>query len=452
MSFTKDFIWGAASASYQIEGAAYEGGRALSVWDTFSHTDGKIKNNDNGDIACNHYHLYKEDVQLMKELGIKAYRFSISWSRILPNGTGKVNEEGLKFYSDLVDELLKAGITPYITLFHWDLPQAIYYQGGWRNRDIADWFAQYTKVVVDALSDRVSHWITLNEPMCHILLGHHIGNHAPGEQNSVRESFRLLHNMNLAHGKAVETIRKHSKSPATIGIAPNPHPGVPVTNKKEDIEAARLFSLGGNNRGIFSNGWWLDPVLLGKYPEDGVKAMGKDFPSEMIQDGDMELMSPKLDFLGLNLYYGTLIRHDDTHGFATCPREIGYPQNALKWHVLPEILYYMPKFLYEKYKLPIIITENGLTLPDWVSLDGKVHDPNRIDYMHRYLKELKKASKEGVDIRGYFAWSILDNFEWAEGYNERFGLIYVDYQTQKRIPKDSYYWYNKLIASNGKDL
>lgn len=452
MSFPKDFIWGAAAASYQIEGAAFEDGRGLSVWDTFSHTEGKTKNGDTGDVACDHYHRFREDVALMKELGLKAYRFSISWPRILPEGTGKINEAGLKFYSDLVDELLKADIEPFVTLFHWDLPQALYNRGGWRNREIADWFAEYTRVVVDALSDRVRYWMTLNEPLCHILLGHYVGNHAPGEKNSTRETFRLMHNMNLAHGKAVQVIRSFSKKPSIIGFVPNPSTGIPLTDKKEDLEAARAYTLSGFARDIFSNGWWLDPILIGQYPEDGIKAMGKDFPSDMIKEGDMELMSQKLDFLGLNLYFGTRVRHDESLGFVACPDETGYAQNALKWRVSPEILYYMPKFLYEKYKLPIIIAENGLTLPDWESLDGKVHDPNRIDFMHRYLRELKKAYAEGVDIRGYFAWSILDNFEWSEGYNERFGLIYVDYETQKRIPKDSYYWYRDVIRNNGENL
>jgi beta-glucosidase len=452
MSFPKDFIWGAASASYQIEGAVNEDGRSPSVWDTFSHTHGKTKNGDNGDIACDHYHRYREDIALMKELGLKSYRFSISWSRILPQGSGNVNESGLKFYSDLVDELLKAEIEPCITLFHWDLPQALYDKGGWRNREIADWFSEYTRVVVEALSDRVSYWMTLNEPLCHILLGHYTGTHAPGEKMPIREVFKLLHNMNLAHGSAVKTIRKYAKKKSIVGFVPNPSTGIPASDKPEDLDAARAFTLSGTSRGIFSNGWWLDPILLGEYPEDGIKAMGKDFPAAMIKDGDMELISQKLDFLGLNHYTGTIVEHDDIHGFKVHPPRNGYDQNALKWHVVPQTLYYSPKFLYEKYKLPIIIAENGLTLSDWVSLDGKVHDPNRVDYMHRYLKELKRASEEGVDIRGYFAWSILDNFEWAEGYNERFGLIYVDYNTLHRIPKDSYYWYNKTILHNGDNL
>lgn len=452
MSFPKYFFWGAASAAYQIEGAAHDDGKGPSVWDTFSHTEGKVKNKDTGDIACDHYHRFHEDVALMKEMGLKSYRFSISWPRILPEGSGKVNGAGLRFYSDLVDELLKAGIEPFITLFHWDLPQAIYDRGGWSNREIAEWFSEYTKAVVEALSDRVSYWMTFNEPLCHILLGHYTGNHAPGDRVETSEVFKLMHNMNLAHGMAVKTIRKYAKKKSLVGFAPNPMTGVPASDRQGDLDAARAYTLSGVSRGIFSNGWWLNPILLGEYPQDGIDMMGKDFPADMIQEGDMELISQPLDFLGLNLYTGTIVAYDEVSGFKECPPKNGFAQNALKWHVLPQTLYYAPKFLYEKYGLPIIITENGITLSDWVSLDGRVHDPNRIDYMHRYLKELKRALEEGVDIKGYFAWSIIDNFEWAEGYNERFGLIYVDYNSLQRIPKDSYYWYAEIIAHNGDNI
>lgn len=451
MNFPNGFYWGAASASYQIEGAPYDDGKGPSVWDTFTHTEGKIKNGDTGDIACDHYHRFREDVALMKELGLKAYRFSVSWPRILPDGTGKINEAGIRFYSDLVDELLKAGIEPFVTLFHWDLPKALHDRGGWRNREIADWFAEYTRVVVDALSDRVRYWMTLNEPLCHILLGHYLGVHAPGEKVPAREAFRLLHHMNLAHGKAVQVIRSHAKTPSIIGFASNPIAGVPLTDSPEDIEAAKKYILNGTGD-IFSNCWWLNPILLGEYPKDGIEAMAKDFPYDMIKEGDMEIIGQKLDFLGVNMYYGSFVSHDESGNFTILPKKAGYPITALKWLVTPKVMYYMPKFLYEKYRLPIIVTENGISLPDWVSLDGKVHDPNRIDFMHRYIKEMMKACEEGVDIRGYFVWSILDNFEWAEGYDERFGLIYVDFDTQQRIPKDSYYWYRDVIASNGKNL
>ena len=454
MNFPKNFIWGAATASYQIEGAAREAGKGLSIWDTFSHSEGKVKNGDHGDIACDHYHRYKEDIKLMKELGLQAYRFSISWPRILPEGKGKINPDGLAFYSRLVDELLAAGIEPYVTLFHWDLPQALYDLGGWLNRDITDWFAEYTRIVVEAFSDRVTYWMTTNEPPCHVILGHMDGSHAPGDRVPLREAFTMMHHLHLAHGKAVRTIRSYAKKKPMISYVPNPAPGVPFTDSKEDLEATRAFTFSGTARGMWSNTWWLDPPLLGKYPQDGLEYYRSDFPMEVIRDGDMELINQPLDYLGINLYQGSVIRKDASAklGFSEVVRKPGFDKTALKWLVHPEIMYYVPKFLYERYQLPILIAENGLSMADWVSLDGKVHDPGRIDFMHRYLKELLKASSEGIDIRGFFYWSLMDNFEWAEGYNERFGLIHVDYVTQQRTLKDSAYWYKDVIRTNGQIL
>lgn len=456
MSFSKDFVWGAAAASYQIEGAAFEEGKGKSVWDTFTRLDetgfSPIKNGDNGDVACDHYHRFKEDVSLMKEIGLKAYRLSLSWPRILPEGTGTINEKGLQFYSDLIDELLSAGIEPYVTLFHWDLPQAIYDRGGWLNRDIADWFGDYVKIVVERLSDRVSNWMTINEPQCHILLGHHSGQHAPGDQVSDREAFIMMHHIHLAHGKAVRIIRENSKKSCKVSYAPCARVGCPASDSEKDREVARDYTFSATLPDLWSNTWWFDPVLLGRYPEDGLDTYKEVFPFDMIKEGDMELINQPLDFLGLNLYQGVTIAHDLIKGATVIPNKLGYDKTAMKWVVSPEILYYMAKYCYERYHLPIIITENGLSLPDWVSLDGKVHDPNRIDYLHRYLKELKKASEEGTDILGYFTWSVMDNFEWAEGYNERFGLIYVDFQTLKRTLKDSAHWYHEVILRNGENI
>ncbi len=454
MNFPKNFIWGASTASYQIEGAAREAGKGLSVWDTFSHTEGKVMNGDHGDIACDHYHRMKEDVALMKAMGLQAYRFSISWPRILPEGKGKVNPEGLAFYSQLVDELLAAGIEPYVTLYHWDMPQALYEQGGWLNRDISDWFADYTRLVVDALSDRVTYWMTINEPQCHLILGHYDGYHAPGAKVSPGEIFTMMHHLFLAHGKAVKVIRSHAKKTPIVSYVPCPGPAVPNSASAEDLEAARAYFFHASARGLWSNSWWLEPVLNGTYPQDGLEYYKDVFPADIIQDGDMELISQPLDFLGINLYQGNVIRKEDSSdtGFEVVPRKPGFDKTALKWLVHPEIMYYTPKFLYERYHLPIIIAENGLSMPDWVSLDGQVHDPGRIDFMHRYLKELSKASQEGADIRAFFYWSLMDNFEWSEGYNERFGLIHVDYTTQKRTLKDSAYWYTEVIKNNGSNL
>ncbi|MGB8455973.1 MAG: GH1 family beta-glucosidase [Anaerocolumna sp.] len=465
MAFQKDFAWGAASAAYQIEGGAFEDGKGASIWDTYSHDvkeltredrrkgiKNAINNKDNGDTACNHYHTYKEDVRLMKKMGLKAYRFSISWARVLPDGTGKINEKGLRFYSDLVDELLENGIEPYITLFHWDLPQALYDRGGWLNRESPDWFAEYAKVVVDRLSDRVSYWMTLNEPQCHIVIGHIWGTAAPGYKATNTEGFYMMHHILMAHGKAVQTIRKYSRLPARIGYAPCGAAAYPASDSKEDIEAARQYVFSCRQPSHFDAGWWFDTVLSGKYPEDGIAAFAGDFPKEMIREGDMETMCQPLDFLGINVYQGPEIRYDEKEGFAVVPNKVGYDKTAFKWAVTPKVLYYVPKFLYERYKLPVIITENGLSNADWVSLDQEVHDPQRIDFMHRYLKELKRAAEDGIDIQGYFAWSVMDNMEWNNGYDERFGLIHVDFGTLRRTLKDSAYWYAKVIEMNGENL
>lgn len=458
MSFGENFIWGAASAAYQIEGAASEDGRGPSIWDVYCHDKRmdshrgrtNILNQDSGDIACDHYHLYKEDVKLMKELGIKAYRFSISWSRIFPEGVGKVNKKGLQFYSSLVDELLAAGIEPYITLFHWDLPQGIQNLGGWQNPQIIEWFKEYIKVVVEALSDRVCNWITLNEPQCHIIIGHLLGECAPKIKLSYSQIFKCMHHMFLAHGTAVKTIREFTKIPCKIGYAPCASAVYPTSDHEQDIAAARNAAFTIKDKNLWNTSWWIDPIILGKYPVEGIAQFKDDFPMEMIQPGDMELIAQPLDFLGINLYSGEEIAFDKINNFTVVEKKAGFDQTAFKWAVTPRILQYMPQYLYERYHLPILITENGLSSMDWISVDGKIHDMQRIDFMYRYLKELENAVMKGIPILGYMAWSIMDNFEWSDGYGERFGLIYVDYDTQKRSPKDSYYWYKSIINQNGQ--
>lgn len=450
MSFKKDFVWGAATAAYQIEGAAFEDGKGLSVWDTCCQRTGFVKDGDNGNIACDHYHRYKEDVQLMKKMGLKAYRMSISWPRILPDGIGKINEKGLDFYDRLVDELLENGITPYITLFHWDFPQELYKKGGWLNPDSSDWFAEYTKVVVERLSDRVKHWITLNEIQCFIELGHGTGTHAPGLKLDMSDVLLAGHNALLAHGKAIQTIRKYSKGDCEIGYAPVGGASFPDTQSKEDIEAARRATFDFDGPNIWNSSWWMDPVCIGSYPEEGLKAFGKWLPK--IGADDMKTIFQPIDFLGLNIYQGSRVRMGQDGNVEIVNKNVGYDQTNIKWPVTPEILYWGPKFFYERYQKPIVITENGLSNTDWVSLDGKVHDPQRIDFLNRYLREYKRAAQDGVDAKGYFQWSLMDNFEWAEGYNERFGLIHVDYQIQKRTIKDSGFWYKNVIESNGENL
>lgn len=460
MSFPKNFVWGAATAAYQIEGGAKADGRGPSIWDTYSHdkkldTQRKrlnILNGHTGEIACDHYHRYKEDVQYMKLIGLKAYRFSISWSRVLPEGKGKVNPLGIKFYSDLVDELLTAGIEPYITLFHWDLPQTLQDIGGWANPKMPEIFAEYVKAVVEALSDRVSYWMTLNEPQCHIIIGHIDGECAPKLRVTDRQGFYLIHSILKAHGRAVQIIRKYAVKKPQIGIAPNPSAFYPASDRKEDVAAAQKKAFQITDRNFWCTTWWLDPIILGKYPEDGIRIFGEDFPEEMIKTGDMELISQPLDFLGCNFYQGAEIKAGENGEPEVVPRKPGFDLTAFKWGVTPAILHYMPKFLYDRYRLPIYITENGLSMADWVSMDGKVHDPLRIDFMHRYLLELNKAIEEGTPVDGYFTWSLMDNYEWTNGYTERFGIIHVDYESQKRMLKDSAWWYQNVISCNGENL
>lgn len=450
MSFSKDFLWGASSAAYQIEGAWNEGGKGLNIWDVLSEKPGIMAHGESGKTASDHYHHWREDVAMMKEIGLKSYRFSISWSRILPEGCGKINEKGIKFYSDLVDELIKAGITPLITLYHWDLPYSLYEKGGWKNPDIVRWFSDYVRVVVEALSDRVEYWITINEPQMFVGLGYLIGAHAPFEKNDPGQLIAVSHNVLKAHGAAVKTIRQYAKRIPKIGMAPTGDVYLPRDLSPESIEAAREKSFGFNPYAFtMENAWWADPVFLGHYPQKAYEL----YPEEMkiVTEEDLKLISQPLDFYGFNAYNGTTTYQEDQSGYT----EYGYqgsPKTECGWDVTPGVLYWSPRFLYERYKTPLLITENGMAGMDWVSLDGKVHDMQRIDFLHRYLLELKRAVEDGIPVLGYSCWSIMDNLEWNRGYDMRFGLIYVDYRTQKRTIKDSAYWYGNVIASNGRNL
>ena len=451
MGFKNDFIWGVATASYQIEGAWNEDGKGLNVWDIFSHEQGNVVLGHTGYVACDHYHMFKEDISLMRNLGIKAYRFSISWARIFPEGTGKVNENGVRFYSDLIDALLSNGIEPYITLFHWDYPYALYKKGGWLNDESVNWFADYAAKVSELFSDRVKYFITFNEPQCFIGLGYLSGEHAPGLKLSYRDIFQMCHNVLKAHGAAVIALRKNAKQPIKIGYAPTCTANYPSTNRPEDIDVTRkdFFAcppLGPNV--MWNVSWWSDPIVLGHYPEDGLEIY-KEFLPE-ITDEDMKLISQPIDFYGQNIYNGKEVRCGEDGGCEYVEPRVGAPKTASQWPVTPECLQWGPKFLFERYGLPIYITENGMSAHDVVSIDGKVHDPNRIDFLNRYLLELEKAADAGADIAGYFLWSFMDNFEWAKGYTERFGIIHVDYDTQKRIPKDSAYWYKTWIEEHSK--
>lgn len=450
MSFPKNFVWGAAAAAYQIEGAAYEDGKGLSTWDVYCRTPGRIWEGCTGDVACDHYHRYKEDVALMKEIGLKAYRLSISWSRVLPAGSGEPNVKGLAFYDALIDELLAAGITPWVTLFHWDYPHELYCRGGWLNPKSPEWFAEYTSLIVKHLSDRVQHWMTINEPQVFVQKGHVVGAHAPGVQLDWPEALLAAHRVLLAHGRAVQVIRAEAKKKPIVGFAPVGEVSMPASDKPEDIEAARraMFSVG--EKSLWSNSWFSDPIFLKHYPEDGVKLFGSAVPK--MGAGDMEIISQPLDFYGMNTYRGVFVKMGAVGKPETVPLSQSRAQTLFYWQIASEALYWGPRFFYERYNKPIVVTENGISNMDWVHGDGKVHDPQRIDYTSRYLQQLKKACADGIPVQGYFHWSVMDNFEWAEGYRQRFGLVYVEYSTQKRILKDSAGWYKMVIKENGENL
>lgn len=450
MTFPKSFAWGAASSAYQIEGAAAQDGRGPSIWDEFCRRPGAVHLGQTGEVACDHYHLFQDDVRLMRGMGLKAYRFSISWSRVLPDGVGKVNEQGLTFYDRLIDALLEAGITPWATLYHWDLPQALQARDGWLNRDIAEWFAEYTGIIADRLSDRVKHWMTLNEPQVYINLGHLDGKHAPGSKLSFRECVLAGHNSLRAHGRAVQVLRARGKQPLTIGWAPVGHVVCPADNSKATIDAARSAMFAVTRKDFWNNSWFGDPVCLGHYPVDALELFGSDVPADA--QADMKTICQPLDFYGLNIYSGSAVKAGPAGEPVDVPPPPGAPITTFRWLIRPEVLYWGPKFIAERYRLPIVMTENGMSNVDFVDLDGRVQDPQRIDFTRRYLLELGRAIKDGCDVRGYFHWSIMDNFEWAEGYKERFGMIHVDYSTQARTLKDSAHWYKQVIATGGESL
>jgi beta-glucosidase len=450
MPFPKGFVWGAATASYQVEGNTQADGRGPSVWDEFCSQPGRVQGGQSGAVACDHYRRYREDIALMGEIGLRGYRFSVAWPRILPEGRGTVNEAGLGFYDRLVDALLEAGIEPWLTLFHWDYPLALYREGGWLNPESPRWFADYTGVVVDRLSDRVTRWITLNEPQCFVGLGLLKGTQAPGDKLPMGEALRAAHHALVAHGLAVQVIRSRAKRPPSIGMAPTGEVGIPQTESAEDVAAARENHWAVVDGSLFNMAWWLDPIFKGHYPEQGCLAYGGAVPSP--SDADLRTIGQPLDFLGLNIYHGNIVRRGPTGGAEVVPRATGDPITHYGWPVTPAALRWGPRFTHERYGLPLVITENGMANLDWVSLDGRVHDPQRIDYLARYLLELRRAVEDGARMLGYFAWSLMDNFEWSDGYRYRFGLVHVDYATQRRTLKDSALWYRDVIRSHGETL
>lgn len=450
--FPENFVWGVASSAYQIEGTDPEDGRGKNIWDTFAE-QGRIYDGQNADVACDHMHRYKEDFAMMRLLGVKAYRFSLNWARILPEGTGRVNEKAIALYRDMIKEMKKNGIEPYVTMYHWEFPQALQDRGGWLNEEVIEWFGEYAKVVAENFSDLAEYFITLNEPECFVGIGHLSGIHAPGLKLPVKDVFQIAHNALRAHGRAVQMLRKYAKQPIKVGYAPTCGVAYPYTDSPEDIEAARSIYFGFDqplDNWTWNVAWFNDPVFLGKYPEEGLKKFAEYLPE--ITDEDMELISQPLDFMGQNIYNGYMMRQGEDGEPEYVDREAGAAKTAAGWPVTPECFYYGVKFLYERYHLPLYITENGMSCHDDVSLDGRVHDPNRQNFLDLYISALQRANDDGADVRGYFLWTFLDNFEWDKGYTERFGIVYVDFKTQKRIVKDSAFWYQKIIESNGREL
>ena len=432
-----EFVWGVATSSYQIEGAANEDGRGKSIWDTFCKVPGKVANFDNGDMACDHYHRYKEDLDLMKWMGVKAYRFSVAWPRVIPDGVGRVNEMGLDFYDRLIDSLLEREIAPWLTMYHWDLPEALQLRGGWNNREVVEWFGEYAEVLTSRFGDRVKNWMTLNEPLCSAWLGHLYGDMAPGIKD-LQTALNVSHHLLMSHGLACQVIRSNV-SEANVGIVINVTPAVPATDSQEDSNAAQLAD-------GFDNRWFLDPVFGRTYPADVIDTLGA---SPEIHSGDMKLIAQDLDFLGVNFYFRQTVAADQNSKplpIRSVNRE-NVKRTAMNWEVHPqafeEILLriskeYSPKAIY--------ITENGSAWNDEV-INGEIIDDERIDYLARHLDSMRSAKNQGAPILGYFAWSFLDNFEWAYGYEKRFGLIYVDYKTQKRTPKKSAFFYRQLLLN-----
>jgi beta-glucosidase len=438
-AFPNDFVWGCATASYQIEGAVNEDGRGPSIWDSFSHTPGKVAHGDTGDVACDSYRRYQEDTQLMKALGAKAYRMSLAWSRILPEGKGAVNAKGLDHYERVIDNLLANGITPYVTMFHWDLPQAL--PGGWQSRDTAYAFADYAALVAGRLSDRVSHFMTVNELRCFTDLAYSTGQKAPGLKLPAAQVNQIRHHGVLAHGMGVQAIRAHARPGTQVGLADNATFFVPVIETEEHVEAARKATRE-------ANAMFLTAIMEGRYTDSYLEGEGAAAPK--VQAGDMNAIGSPLDFVALNVYAPNYVRADAAKpGYVVLPHLANSPRMASPWlYVGPEVAYWGVRCVHDLWKpKALYISENGCSADD-VMVDGRVDDPDRIMYLRNYLGQFQRATHEGLPLKGYFLWSLMDNFEWEDGYGKRFGIHYVDFATQKRTPKLSAHWYRELIRRN----
>jgi len=427
-NFPEDFIWGSATSSFQIEGATDEDGRGESIWDRFCEKPGAISDKTNGKVACDHYHRYKDDVALMSELKLAAYRFSIAWPRIFPNGGGAVNSKGLDFYDRLVDELLSANITPFATLYHWDLPQALEAKNGWVNRDTAHYFVDYTHAVVEKLGDRVASWATLNEPFVSASLGYRTGDHAPG-RTSLNDSFAAAHHLLLAHGMAMPVIREHAPN-SQAGIVLNFTPSFPYSDSEEDIKANEATD-------AFENRWYVEPIAGKGYPQRGVELLG--WEQKEIQAGDLETIAAPIDFLGVNYY----TRQTRRAGSTPAPQTL--PVTDMGWEIYPQGINELLTTLHQRHQFKqYFITENGAAMPDKADASDNVDDQDRIDYIHDHLQQVHLAMSDGVPVKGYFAWSLFDNFEWAFGYSKRFGIVRVNYDTLERTPKASARWFSQV--------
>jgi beta-glucosidase len=440
--FPKNFVWGFATAAPQIEGAAFEDGKGESIWDRVAHLkDGRIHNNDNLDVACDHYHLYKQDFALMRRLGAKHYRLSIAWPRIYPQGKGAVNRKGVDFYHRLIDAMLKGGITPWVTMFHWDLPQALEDEGGWRVRGVADAFAPYADTLVREYGDRVKNWITLNEIVCFTKLGYGGFDKAPMTNEDDAVVNQTYHNALLCHGHGVRAVREHGGRGARVGLTDNSSVTVPLMETPEDIAAARAAFIGNNTR-------ILEPVFNGRYTPEYLRSAGAARPK--FEKKDFDLISLPTDFLGLNIYTGDFVRAGKRGKPETIPLTPNFPRADSPWlNLVPEVMYWGPRWVKEIYGVKTIyITESGAGYDDAPPVNGEVLDVHRRNYVRACLKELHRAISEGISIKGYFLWSFMDNFEWQDGYNRRFGVVYNDFKTQKRTPKLSAHWYTRVMAEN----
>jgi beta-glucosidase len=440
LAYPTGFLWGCATAAYQIEGAVHADGRKPSIWDIFAHTPGKTYHGETGDVADDSYHLYKEDIALLHNLGAQTYRFSIAWPRIFPDGAGQPNPQGLDYYQRVVDELLAHNITPYVTLFHWDLPAAL--PGGWQSRDTAKAFADYAAYVTRHLSDRVHHFMTTNEIVCFTDLGYLTGRFAPGLKLPRAQANQVRHHGVLAHGLGVQAIRANARGPVQVGLAENPTDFVPVIETPEHIQASRRAMREGNAP-------FLTAIMEGRYIESYLEREGKNAPR--VEPGDMKAIGSKLDFVGLNVYTPTYVRADSSpQGYAVVQPQASFPHMASDWiHVGPECIYWAIRNVCELWHpQAVYITENGCSADDVFRPDGRIEDTDRIMYLRNYLSQLHRATSEGYPVKGYFLWSLLDNFEWLDGYSKRFGIHYVDFKTEKRTPKLSAEWYREVIAHN----